>query len=65
MAGTDTLEEWEASCMHWRGRVLDGKWAHECQDWDFLPVDETTDEWSCCNCEWDGEQPPAKSERSA
>lgn len=40
--------EWEADCLRWRGRVLTGKHAHWCQDWDFLPIDETCpNEWPC------------------
>lgn len=44
-------EDWKADCMKWRGRVLAGKYAHWCPDWDFLPVDETTpNEFDCCTC---------------
>ena len=42
--------EWEADCLKERGRVLKGKFAHWCFDWDDMTVDETTDEWSCCHC---------------
>jgi hypothetical protein len=42
--------EWVAECLKWRGRVLVGKQAHYCYDWDGLPVDETTDEFDCCHC---------------
>ena len=36
--------------MQWRGVVLTGKYAHYCAYWDFLPVDETCDEFmSCCD----------------
>lgn len=41
---------WEADCLRWRGMVLTGDWGHWCFDWDGLPVDETTDEISCCTC---------------
>lgn len=46
--------DWEQDCLRWRGRVLRGKYAHWCYDWDFLPVDETTDEMESCACgkEW-------------
>jgi hypothetical protein len=40
--------------MKWRGRVLRGKYAHWCPEWDELPIDETCSEWPC-NCgfqEW-------------
>lgn len=49
------LTEWEADCMKWRGRVLTGRFAHWCYDWDGLPVDETTpDEFECCGCTFEG-----------
>ena len=28
-------------------RVLTGKYRHWCDDWDGLPIDETTPEWPC------------------
>lgn len=41
-------EEWRRDCLRWRGRVLTGKYAHWCFEWDELPVDETcTNEWPC------------------
>jgi hypothetical protein len=46
MSGVD----WEEDCMKWRGKVLTGKKAHWCCEWDFLPVDETTPEFECCLC---------------
>lgn len=39
--------DWDGACQHWRGRVLTGKYAHWCEAWDGLPVDETTREWPC------------------
>jgi hypothetical protein len=42
--------EWEAACLRWRGRILTGKGRHYCPEWDYLPVDETTMEWSTCIC---------------
>ena len=44
------LTEWEAECLHWWGRILIGKYAHWCYDFDGLPVDETTEEWAFCHC---------------
>lgn len=38
---------WEEDCMKWRGRLLTGEHKHWCWEWDFLPVDETTQEWPC------------------
>jgi hypothetical protein len=40
-------QEWIADCLHWRGKVLTGRFAHWCDDWDGLPIDETTPEWPC------------------
>jgi hypothetical protein len=40
-------DEWAADCLRWRGRVLTGKYAHWCYDWDGLPIDETTPEFPC------------------
>jgi hypothetical protein len=42
--------EWPADCETERGRLLSGTWAHYCFDWDGLPVDETTWEFSSCHC---------------
>lgn len=39
--------DWIADCLRWRGKVLTGKFAHWCFDWDGLPIDETTPEWPC------------------
>lgn len=36
--------------MHWHGRVLTGKFAHWCYDWDCLPVDDTVPEFAVCTC---------------
>jgi len=44
--------DWIEDCQRWRGRVLDGEFAHWCHDWDGLPVDETTPEFECCSCQW-------------
>lgn len=47
----DDVAQWQRDCLHWRGRVLMGRFAHYCGDWDGLPVDETTpDELECCSC---------------
>lgn len=40
-------QNWVADCMHWFGRVLHGERVHWCEDWDGLPVDETSPEWPC------------------
>lgn len=43
----DTVKQWEADCIRWRGKMLNGYHAHWCIEWDGLPVDETTPEWPC------------------
>ena len=43
-----TCLAWVEDCLKWRGEVLHGNHCHWCLDWDGLPVDDTTDEWSCC-----------------
>ena len=51
---TDLSSDFTDDCMRWRGRVLNGDYAHWCPDWDGLPIDETCNEWPC-NCgykEW-------------
>lgn len=40
-------QQWERECLHWRGKVLTGKYGHWCPDWDDLPIDETCPEWPC------------------
>jgi hypothetical protein len=39
--------DWKQDCKHWRNRVLTGRYAHWCMDWDGLPIDETCPEWPC------------------
>jgi hypothetical protein len=39
--------DWIEDCMKWRRRVLMGRYRHWCSSWDFLPIDETCDEWPC------------------
>jgi len=46
--------DWIEDSMRWRGKVLTGKHAHWCPDWDFLPIDETCPEWPCPCSESDG-----------
>lgn len=40
-------QQWIDDCMKWRGEVLTGRYAHWCQNWDDLPIDETSPEWPC------------------
>lgn len=46
----DSKARLQASFLHWRGRLPAGKHAHECPDWDGLPIDELCPEWSCPCC---------------
>jgi hypothetical protein len=43
-------DEWIKNCEHWHGKVLTGRYAHYCYEWDDLPVDETCPEFECCIC---------------
>lgn len=43
-------KDWEEDCLHYWGKVLTGEFGHWCWDWDFLPVDETCDEFKTCGC---------------
>ena len=41
---------WIKNCQRWRGKALDGDFAHYCNSYDGLPMDETCEEWPCgCN----------------
>jgi hypothetical protein len=46
-------EEWKEDCIHHHDRVLTGKYAHWCPEFDYLPIDETIDEFEYCLCEFD------------
>lgn len=41
---------WEQWCMRCWGRVLTGKYAHCCYQWDDLPIDEDCAEFEYCVC---------------
>jgi len=51
------VSQWEEDCIRYRGKILTGKKAHWCHDWDGLPVDETTKEFECCGCYGGGSMP--------
>jgi hypothetical protein len=40
-------EAWIEDSLRWRGKVLTGEYGHWCEDWDYLPIDETCPEWPC------------------
>ena len=44
------FENWDQDCIRWMGRLLIGKYAHWCPEWDYLPIDETCMEFTCCYC---------------
>jgi hypothetical protein len=44
---------WREDCVRWWGRVLTGGYRHWCPDWDYLPIDETCEEFKCCICVWE------------
>lgn len=44
------LTEFEKDSLKEHGRILDGLFAHYCNDWDGMTVDETCLEISSCNC---------------
>lgn len=47
-------EEFKRDSLRERGRILSGRFAHYCYDWDFLTVDETCVEAvSCTDVEYD------------
>ena len=48
MAGQ--IDDWKTDCKRWHGRLLVGEFSHWCPDWDYLPIDETTKEFSACTC---------------
>jgi len=47
-------KQWIKDCLKWRKRILTGKKAHWCADWDDLPIDETCLEFPCV-CEKSGD----------
>ena len=49
----DLSEDWIEDCNHHHGRLLTGKFAHWCPDFDYLAIDETVDEFQYCQCEWE------------
>jgi hypothetical protein len=50
LAGIIASDNWRHDCLDTRGVVLTGAWSHWCDEWDGLPVDETTPEFEYCFC---------------
>jgi hypothetical protein len=44
------MTEFERDSMREHRRVLTGKYAHYCPDWDFMTIDETCPEFEACTC---------------
>jgi hypothetical protein len=42
--------DWVKDCQRWHGVVLTGNFQHWCPDWDFLPIDDTCEEFAACTC---------------
>ena len=47
---TDLSSDFIEDCIRWRGRVLNGDYAHWCPDWDFDPICDTMPEYEACRC---------------
>lgn len=44
----ESINEWNADCLHWRDIKLTGEYSHWRPEWDYLPIDETcVNEWPC------------------
>lgn len=43
-------QEFEQASQRYHGRILKGQYAHWCEDWDGLPIDETCVEFCVCTC---------------
>jgi hypothetical protein len=48
--GEKVREEWRTDCIHYWGRTLTGKKGHWCPEWDYLPIDDTCQEFEHCLC---------------
>lgn len=42
--------EWAEDCLREYGKILRGRHAHWCPEWDFLPIDENSPEFESCTC---------------
>ena len=42
--------DWVEDCMFEYGYVLSGENCHWCDDWDYLPIDNTCPEYGYCTC---------------
>ena len=46
-------DDWIVDCNHHHGKVLTGKYAHWCPEFDYLPIDETVTEFEYCLCKFE------------
>lgn len=51
MEEAECSEDWREDCMQWHKKLLTGKMAHWCPEWDDLPIDETCKEFESCCCD--------------
>ncbi len=50
MSDEDFVRVWIKECFFWHNRLLEGEKQHYCPEWDFMPIDETCDEFQICTC---------------
>ena len=50
------MRDFEQDCLHFYGKMLEGKYKHYCPDFDYLPIDETCFEYQFCKCEFENEE---------
>lgn len=43
-------QQWITECRNYYGEVLTGWYAHWCNEWDGLPIDWKSSEFTCCSC---------------
>ena len=49
--------EWDADCLVYWGRYLEGRRCHWCPDFDGLPIDDTCSEMRWCTGERRDDEP--------
>lgn len=42
--------DWNVEWFRWNGMRPPGVYAHWCEEWDYLPIDEHCPEFFCCSC---------------
>ena len=46
-------DDWKEDCIKFHEKVLTGPKSHWCPDWDYLPIDETCNEFDYCTCDFE------------